>query len=148
MPNESKQPSPMNAQSQTQFRPELSLKRRSQFAAPGFRESNSAAPFCTEEPHSEAALQAGWDKLYRARAILEREQSHLRDDRIALKGEIESLDMREQALAAREMKLRQLESLITLEQAEAESAKENQSAIVRFTRAPFDMARAVFGNRK
>ena len=99
-------------------------------------------------PYGTAALQEGWDKLYRARAILEAEQTHLRDDRIALQGEIDALRKREQALADREWHIAEYERLVALEKAEADDKRENASTIAKLTRAPFDMARSVFGTKK
>jgi hypothetical protein len=113
-------------------------------------ESDTNTPFEEEVqvPHGQAALQAAWDKLYRARAILEAEQAHLRDDRIAIQGELDSLDAREQAVAARELRIRQIELQAALAQAEAEDERESESTISKLTKAPFHMARSVFGQKK
>ena len=99
-------------------------------------------------PYGTAALQEAWDKLYRARAILEAEQAHLRDDRIAIQGELEALDAREQAVAAREEQLRQYEQQLALARQAAEDERESGSAITRLTRAPFNMAKSVFGKKE
>jgi hypothetical protein len=138
---------------QTQFRPELSLKRRGHSSMYASGESDSSEPFETEMsgPNGQAALQAAWDKLYRARAILEAEQAHLRDDRIALQGEIDLLDVREQEVAARELRMQQMEeqyNLARAEQEEAREALESESAISRLTKAPFSIARSVFGKKE
>jgi hypothetical protein len=135
---------------QSVTRPDLSLKRRDHSTSPIPMEADDIIPRerRMSGPYGQASLQEAWDKLYRARAILEAEQAHLRDDRIALQGGIESLDNREQALSARETWIRQYESQVALEQAEAEVAKESASTIARLTRAPFDMARSVFGHKK
>jgi|CZKI01.1.fsa_nt_gi hypothetical protein len=152
------------------FRPELSLKRRE----PGSTQSpmsvsqppmsgsqppmpfgsgvpfGSAAPFegDSSNPYGYAALQAAWDKLYRARALLEAEQAHLRDDRIALQGELDALEVRRQAMIAREVRVQQLELNAALDKEEAEEAKEPESTMSKLTRAPFEMARHVFGPKK
>lgn len=134
---------------ESQSRAGLSLKRRSLLAPSESMESEgSLAPFEGPEPKTEAALQVAWDKLYRARAILQAEQAHLRDDRISLQGELEALGAREQAVAARELRLEQLERQLFLELEEIKDARESESAITRLTRAPFDMARSVFGAKK
>jgi Holliday junction resolvase-like predicted endonuclease len=99
-------------------------------------------------PYGMASLQEAWDKLYKARSILEAEQNHLRDDRIALQGEIDLLAGREHAVATRELRIRQIELEAALALEDAEEAKQSQSAITRLTRAPFDMARSVFGQKK
>jgi hypothetical protein len=146
----------MNDPFQTQFRPELSLKRRSHSIAQApmeSMESDSNTPFDTSDtgPHGLAALQAAWDKLYRARSILEAEQTHLRDDRIALQGEIDALEGREQALAVREqrVKLVEIQALqAALDKEEAQEEKDSESALSKLTRAPFDMARSVLGKKK
>jgi hypothetical protein len=135
---------------QTQFRPELSLKRRGHTSIYTPAESDSTMPFESEEagPHGPAALRAAWDKLYRARAILEAEQAHLRDDRIAIQGELDALDAREQAVSAREEQLRQYEQQLALARQAALDERESESAISRLTRAPFSMAKSVFGKKE
>jgi hypothetical protein len=134
----------------SQLRPELSLKRRGHSSIYTPLESDSTVPFESEEagPHGQAALRAAWDKLYRARAILEAEQAHLRDDRIAIQGELDSLDAREQAVAAREEQLRQYEQQLALARQAAEDERESGSAIGRLTRAPFNIAKSVFGKKE
>ena len=149
----------MNDPFQTQFRPELSLKRRSHSVTQApmeSMESDSNTPFDTSDtgPHGLAALQAAWDKLYRARSILEAEQTHLRDDRIALQGEIDALEGREQALAVREQRVKLVEiqalqaALDKEEAQDAQQAKDSESALSKLTRAPFDLARSVLGKKK
>ena len=139
---------------EAQTRAGLTLKRRSILNPLESMESDSAGPFeqadtkGDAEPKTEAALHAGWDKLYRARSILEAELAHLRDDKISLQGELAALGAREQAVAARELHLRQLELQATLAREEAKDERESESAITRITRAPFDMARSVFGQKK
>jgi len=138
----------------------LSLKRREPHAAMQVpvesadnMESGSAHPYGhsdSSSPYGQAGLQAAWDKLYRARSILEAEQAHLRDDRIALQGELESLEMRERAVAAREMRIRQLElqAVLDLQEQDEREERESQSTLSKLTRAPFEMARSVFKHKK
>jgi hypothetical protein len=99
-------------------------------------------------PYGTASLQEAWDKLYKARAILEAEQNHLRDDRIAFQGEIDGIADREHAVAAREYRIQQIELHAALEKADADQTRAEESTISRLTRAPFEMARSVFGSRK
>jgi uncharacterized protein (DUF3084 family) len=130
------------------LRPDLSLKRRGHSNPPVPMEADDIVPRerRISGPYGTASLQEAWDKLYKARAILEAEQNHLRDDRIALQGEIDALAAREQAVAAREARIQQLELAAALERVEAEEQREG-SAIARLTRAPFQMARSVFGKK-
>jgi len=132
---------------QTSVRPDLTIKRRP-ISRP--MESDSTAPFEDEGGgrHSHSALQAGWDKLYKARSILEAEQAHLRDDRIALQGEVDVLLQREQNVTAREQRIQQMEYQAQLAIADAQAEKESESSFSKLTRAPFDMARSVFGQKK
>jgi hypothetical protein len=134
---------------QTQFRPELTLKRKSQAVARPM-ESDNTVPFEGDDfgAASPMTLQAAWNKLYKARSILEAEQAHLRDDRIALQGELDVLQHREQVVAARELRIQQLELKASLDKADAEDERESASTLTKLTRAPFDMARSVFGQRK
>ena len=133
---------------QTQVRPDLSIKRRSTITRP--MESDSSAPFGEEDSgrSSHSALQIAWDKLYKARSILEAEQAHLRDDRIALQGEFDLLQQREANVAARELRIQQMEYQAQLAIADAQAEKDQESALTKLTRAPFDMARSVFGSKK
>jgi hypothetical protein len=138
----------------------LSLKRREPHApmqvpieSADNMGTGSANPFGRSDsssPYGQTALQAAWDKLYRARSILEAEQAHLRDDRIALQGELESLEMRERSIAAREMRIRQLElqAVLDLQEQEERDERESQSTLSRITRAPFEMALSVFKHKK
>ncbi|HVU35225.1 MAG TPA: hypothetical protein VHE61_17450 [Opitutaceae bacterium] len=104
----------------------------------------------------ENALQAAWEKLHRAREILEAEQNHLRDDRLAMREMETSVKRREEAVAAREAQLAQREALIATATAQRSPAASREtaesdvevSAVGRLTRAPFDLARSVFGGRK
>ena len=134
----------------------LSLRRRGRSAAPlpmesaDTMETGSSTPFESETPGhlGHAALQAAWDKLYRARSILEAEQAHLRDDRIALQGEVEVIVAREQAVAARELRIQQIEMQLALDLEEKKDEEESRSALNKLTHAPFDIARSMFGPKK
>jgi hypothetical protein len=129
-------------------RTDLSIKRRSVISRP--MESDSSAPFGDEDTGrtSHSALQIAWDKLYKARALLEAEQAHLRDDRIALQGEFDLIQQREANVAARELRIQQMEYQMQLSIAEEQAEKDQESALSKLTRAPFDMARSVFGQKK
>src|ERR1035437_4419319 len=72
-----------------------------------FMRPSSRAPFSDD-----TALQAAWEKLYRARAILEAEQPHLRDDRIRLHDQQAEMKRREESVAAREASVAEREQLI------------------------------------
>lgn len=141
---------PSSVPYQNPLRPELALRRRGQSNPPMPMEADDIVPKERRlaGPYGTASLQEAWDKLYKARAILEAEQNHLRDDRIAVQGEIDALAAREEMVAAREARIQQLELQATLARAEAEDAKAEGSALARITRAPFDMARSVFGQKK
>jgi hypothetical protein len=117
----------------------------------------SAMPFlrpASRPPfETDAALQIAWEKLHRAREILEAEQRHLRDERTVLFDQQADLKRREAAVAVREAQVASREHLIAEaaapEVATACSADEaTLSAMTRLTRVPFDMARSVFGGKK
>ena len=110
-----------------------------------FLRPSSKTPFETE-----AALQGAWEKLHRARELLEAEQTHMRDERLMLHEQQTEVKRREEAVAARETRVAEMEKLIaaaapTAEPAAAEPAK---SAMTRFTSAPFHLARSVVGGKK
>lgn len=105
--------------------------------------SSSRVPF-NEEP----ALQVAWEKLHRARELLEAEQTHLRDDRITLREQEAEMRKREEALDAREARLAAREELVSVAVAQPVAGEHTMSAVTRLTRAPFEMARSVFGGKR
>jgi hypothetical protein len=134
-----------------QNRPDLSLRRRDQSSAsrpPMSLEGSEHSEGTEMHPRDETALEAAWDKLYRARSLLEAEQIHVRDDRIALQGVLDEIIRREEAVSAREVQIQQYELRKTLDAEEAADEKEERSAISKLTQAPFDIARSVFGTKK
>ena len=114
------------------------LSESSDTGAPFFHRPGSAAPV-----HSEMALQSGWDQLKRARALLEAEQRELRDQRISVRDLEGQVARREAALGAREAAVTRREACVAA--AEQARTQVEDSAMKRLTRAPFDMARSVFG---
>jgi DNA repair exonuclease SbcCD ATPase subunit len=121
-------------------------------AAQGMRASLPGLSFTpSPAPAQDEGLQVAWEKLHRAREILEAEQNHLRDDRIAIRDMEAAVKQREEALAAREARLAEREALISAAMpppAATAEAGEGESAMSRLTRAPFDIARSVFGSKK
>ena len=132
------------------LRPDLSLKRRGNTTPPIPMEADDIVPKERRiaGPYGTASLQEAWDKLYKARSILEAEQNHLRDDRIVLQGEIDALNAREQNVAARELRIQQVELQAELARADEEERKASESPFSKLTRAPFRMARSVFDPKK
>jgi DNA repair exonuclease SbcCD ATPase subunit len=112
-----------------------------------FPRSVSRAPF-----EGDGALQTGWEKLHRARELFEAEQAHLRDERLIAREREVQFKRREEALAVREAKLAEREAMVAAAyppvSAEPIAAEHTMSAVTRLTRAPFDMARSVFGAKK
>jgi uncharacterized protein (DUF3084 family) len=152
-PKDDKPKPPMNTTSvpfQSNLRPELSLPRRGHTNPPIPMEPDDIVPKerRVAGPYGTASLQEAWDKLYKARAILEAEQNHLRDDRIALQGAIDELATREQNVTLREHRIRQIELQAALAKADAEEARESESPFSKLTKAPFNIAKSVFGSKK
>jgi hypothetical protein len=118
-------------------------------ASPFVRPS-SRTPF-----ENDAALQTAWEKLHRTRELLEAEQTHMRHERVIAQDKENELKHREKVVSEREQHLAERERLL-IEAVTASAAEESQpvasehtmSAVTRLTRAPFDMARSVFGTRK
>lgn len=102
--------------------PELRLKRATDKPAAGF-DSASAL-------QDEIRLAAAWEKLHRARALLEVEQGQLCRERAALDGARVEMHRREAAVAAREAAVQAAEQRL-----QAEPVK--PKALFGFTRAPF-----------
>ena len=111
-----------------------------------FLRPSSRTPFADD-----AALQAAWDKLHRAREILEAEQSHMRDERIVHQDRETTLKQREDAVAAREAAAAEREELLVAADGvsgEPVGSEHTMSAMTRLSCAPFNIARSVFGGRK
>ena len=85
-------------------------RRRAEAAAP----APVRAPEATAVPSAESsdALRTQWDKLSRARELLELEQAHLRGDRIALRDETAVVRRRAQAAAEREARVAEREGAL------------------------------------
>jgi hypothetical protein len=98
---------------------------------------------------ADAALQMAWEKLHRARELLEAEQAHVRDDRLHLKETEAMLKRHESALMAREANLAQREEILTAAlAAQAAEPVRQPSALARITHTPFALARSVFGGSR
>lgn len=115
---------------------------------PPFHRPSSLSPF-----HDDPSLQAAWEKLHRAREILEAEQKNLRDDRITMREQEIQMKRREEEVAEREARLAEREALVVaaagaLPASGAVEDGEHVSTVSRITRVPFDMARSVFGGKK
>lgn len=114
-----------------------------------FQRPGSRAPF-----GDEAALQAGWEKLHRAREILEAEQNHLRVDRLAIREQETAVKRREQAVAEREMRVAEREAAVPATAANGAATEEpvasehTMSAVTRLTRAPFNLARSMLSGKR
>jgi chromosome segregation ATPase len=103
----------------------------------------SLHPFVsTHTLRDESGLQAAWEKVHRSREILEAEQKHLIDDRLLLQERETALKKREAALALREERLAAREQAAPVAKPKTKKAP---SAMESFTRAPFAMAKSVFG---
>jgi len=138
---------------------ELDTARRAtrapQAAAPQIRtKTATTAPFKGDA----GELQAEWDKLIRARELLEHEQAHLRGDRMALRDEaavlrrrVAALDERETQLAAREQALAESEvesSAAKPAPVEAAPQETPPHLLAKLTMAPFAMGRSLLSRPK
>ena len=110
-----------------------------------FQRPSSRTPFTDD-----TALSAAWEKLHRAREILEAEQKNLRDDRISIRELEIMVKQRAEEVAEREARLAEREALVTAATPAPAPAADpaSVSAVTRITRAPFEMARSVFGGKK
>ena len=113
---------------------------------PPFLRPSSHAPFA-DDP----ALQAAWEKLHRAREILEAEQKNLRDERISMHEHDKQLKRREEVMGTREAKLAEREALVAAALGKnivPVAGGQPDSAVSKLTKAPFNMARSVFRGKK
>jgi len=112
-----------------------------------FIRPGSRAPF-----GDEAALQAGWEKLHRAREILEAEQNHQRVDRLTIREQETAVKRREIAVAEREMQVAAREAgavaAVPAPTEEPVASEHTMSAVTRLTRAPFNLARTMLSGKR
>ena len=106
--------------------------------------ASSFAPFSRDE----LTLQSAWEKVIRARELLEAEQAHLRDDRLQMREEFAALKRREAALKTREATVAARELALSVSpvrpmESSVPPATTAFSSMTRFTLAPFNLARAV-----
>ncbi len=125
----------------------------SSVAAPAEPTYNSASTlgrtFSGSPVEADAALQMAWEKLHRARELLEAEQAHVRDDRLHLRDTEAMLKRHESALMAREASLAQREEILAAAlAAQAAEPVRQPSALSRLTHTPFALAKSVFSTSK
>lgn len=111
--------------------------------------TSSFSPFSPDE----LTLQAAWEKVIRARELLEAEQAHLRDDRLQMREEYAALKQREAAVKQREdaIMARELAGHGGSARASGNAAVPATTAfssMTKFTLAPFNLARAVLRGSK
>ncbi|MCB1105734.1 MAG: hypothetical protein H7A44_03655 [Opitutaceae bacterium] len=107
--------------------PELRLKRATDKSSAGF-DSASAM-------QDEIRLAAAWEKLHRARALLEVEQGQLCRERAALDQARVEMHRREAALAARE-------AAVAAAEAHRKTEEPKPKSLFGFTRAPFGLGKS------
>ena len=90
--------------------------------------------------HDDSALQAAWAKLHRARELLDAEEAHLRNDRLAQREPEMAVRAREEAVARREQLAANAAAPAPVASA-VPGAEETQNPLVKLTRTPFDFAR-------
>jgi hypothetical protein len=117
----------------------------SRYISPVVPRTSSGTPFL-EDP----ALTAAWEKLHRARELMDAELKNLRDERIAIREMETQVRRRDEVMTARETLLAQREALTPVEATEETAAApaQSKSAVSRFTLAPFNMAMAVIRGKK
>ncbi|MDO8543622.1 MAG: hypothetical protein Q7S40_24535 [Opitutaceae bacterium] len=104
--------------------------------------------------HDDPALHSGWEKLHRARELLDAEQAHLRDDAMRIHDQDVALTRREEALARREQLLAERKAAADIADSAPDPSpvviaeKPSRSAVDALSRAPFHFARMVLGKKE
>ncbi|HWA86888.1 MAG TPA: hypothetical protein VG710_11740 [Opitutus sp.] len=106
-----------------------------------FARSSSSSPFTGA---GDAGLEAAWNKFHRAHALLEADQRHLRDERMALHETEKQLRQREDGVASREAELAERERVLVEKKPARVASARDASAVERLTTAPFRMAKSIF----
>jgi DNA-binding response OmpR family regulator len=114
-----------------------------------FSQSQNAPAAAPSPLTSDAGLREAWAKLQRATELLEAERSNFRDDRLTMQEHHAAVKRREEQVRDREIQLSLREKkLSSLPPPPPLAPVEPPSAMRSLTRAPMEMARAVFGSRK
>jgi DNA-binding response OmpR family regulator len=92
----------------------------------------------------DAGIREAWAKLQRATELLEAERANFRDDRLAMQDHHAAVKRREEQVRDREIQLALREKQLNA----LPPPPVPSSAIKNLTRAPMEMARAVFGSGK
>jgi chromosome segregation ATPase len=110
--------------------------------------ATARAKTATRPPFSgdSSSLQVEWDKLIRARELLESEQAHLRGDRIALRDETAVVRRRAQAVAEREAKVAEREQQLLATESVGGSAAPSEIQVETERTAPI-FAKLIKGPR-
>lgn len=112
-----------------------------------FSQSIPAAP-APSPLTSDAGLREAWGKLQRATELLEAERSNFRDERLAIQEHHSAVKRREEQVRDREIQLSLQEKKLKSLPPPPPPAPPPPSAVKSLTRAPMEMARAVFGSKK
>ncbi len=133
---------------------EAAGRQRSTTHAPVRAKSRTKAPFAGNADE----LREEWEKLIRARELLELEQAHVRGDRLALSDETAVVRRRAQAVAEREARVAEREQILQSleagqlpEPAAPESGDEAGKAphlLAKMTMAPLAMGRSLLRRSK
>jgi hypothetical protein len=105
----------------------------------------SANPWALRAEATVPARQDAWQKLLRARELLEVEQKNLRDDRISLQGLEEQLKEREARITAREARIAAREQQLAEGKIAGAGKVKPAGPLGSLTRGRFALARSVFG---
>jgi hypothetical protein len=98
------------------------------------------------------ALNAAWEKLHRARELMDSELKNLREEQIALREMESHVRAREESVATREAQLSAGDVVVPVAASPDvpvdTPAAQSRSAVTRFTRVPFNMAMSVIRGKK
>jgi len=108
--------------------------------------STHARPSPSSPFTDDAALKDAWSKLQRATELLEAERANFKDDRLAMQDHHRAVKRREEQVRDREIQLALREK--TLNELPPPPPPPPPASLKNFTRAPMEMARAVFGSGK
>lgn len=115
---------------------------------PPFESSGSRPAFETRSNNSNSGFDGDWEKMQRARALLEAERRSLTDERLVLREERDILKQREENLKQREDAMKQREAQVALREQKAAAATEELPPTKPVSRTPFEAARNLFSIRR
>jgi hypothetical protein len=115
---------------------------------PPFETSGSRPAFETRTTNSNPGFDGEWEKLQRARALIEAERRSLTDERLVLREERDILKQREENLRQRDDAIKARETQVALREQNLSKPAVDSASAKATSRTPFEVAKGLFNIKR